>query len=685
MVNLTSPLIPQVTGMPESELKIDSYGLFDVTDETVISYDEKGGVLSKYGDDIWRFETQRETLILRFNIDSDRIEESKKQQIKYDLKSLQLALLHTPSAQKVKVKLGFNRQASVHNALRLLVRIALEQGFDFKLFFTGNYNHYLEDVLTKRICAGLNHLLAAHVYFKSINIDLLETLIPLKKSFEVYVHSRYKELDLEKKQTLPIPERIYKLALEKIEQDLNDVDEDLLNDVISELKKNSQNPLYGLDSREEQIRIFKRKQRHEYQKVLEQNSWKVLPSGYDPGISNLDNALELQDVYQRLEGSLSYKNFRGLREYLVKIQKICFRALVAYSGGRLSDISYLTCNALVFHEVGGKSFPLLYGAVQKGAIIDDDVEFWVTNAIGQKAFNIARKISDFIYKTAVNKNFQGIPKEEKLLFASHKLSRKKSARHTAVKMGTAFSEMEIDGAVIDGGDYIELMRLDPSLDLEREDISEDSQWQFAAHQFRRTLAIYAIASGAVSLPSLRRQLRHLGESMTLYYSGGSCAASNIIEKKGSFAKECAETKSASTAIALHKFVASDERIFGGMGRHLDKNPQLKDIILNQDITETQKAVERGELYFDETALGGCGESGNCNYRPFALMDSSHCTDCGKAYHKLSVINKTIRTYEVSLNDIPLNTRQHKWRQLQIEELKQLRDSHLACQEKEDGK
>lgn len=677
MVNLANILVPQIIGMQETELRINSYGLFDVTEETIISYDNAGSVLSKYGDDTWRFETKKETLMLNFNVEFDGVDEAKKQQIKSDLKSLQLTVLHTPSPQKSKVKSGFNRQKLVNSALRTMVKISLEQVFDFKLIFAGNYNHHLEDVLTKNICAGLKYVLAAQAYFKSANMAFLEELIPVKKSFEEYVSFKYKEFDSDIQQTLPMPERIYLLALEKIEEDLNAIDEGLLGDVISELIKNVENPLYGLN-REEQTREFTLSD--EYHSLLEQNNWKILSRFYDFGVPERSDATSLQKVYTKLAETTFKQSFEGLRNYLFAIQKICFRALVAYSGGRLKEITYLTSNALKVHKVGRKSFPLLYGEVQKGALTDDNVEFWVTNEVGQKAFNLAKKISDFIYDTSVNSTFQGVIEAEKLLFASQNLSRQKNRKHKPVQMIIVFSEMEIDGAVIDEDDRIELMRLDPSLDLEREDIAEGGKWTFKTHQFRRSLALYAMATGAVSLPSLRRQLRHLGEAMTLYYSGGSCAASNIFDKKGGFAKECAEAKSASTAIALHKFVVSDEKIFGGMGRHLDKNQGLKNIILDQDITETQKMVERGELSYSETALGGCGETGSCDYRPFALMDTSHCVNCDKAYQKISIMNKTIEVYEVSLGDIPGNTRQNKWRELQIEELKHVRDSHLSQQQ-----
>ncbi len=675
MVRLASPLLPQVKGMPETELKVNSSGFFIVDDETIISHNEDGRVLSRYGDDMWKFVSNKENLLLHFSIDDEGVDEAKKQQIKSNLKSLQFATLHSPSYRRALFKTGFNRQRVINHALRAVIEIALEHDLDFKQFFTGIHNHYLEEVLTLRIFEGLKYVIQNQTLLISHDFLVLERMLPVKKSFEEYVSYRYKELNLDHKQTLPIPERIYLMALDQIEQDLYDIDEVLLKDLISELMKNSENPLYG-ETRRQQLKVFRSTDK--YQVLLKKNGCTSLPRNYDFGIPD-QNIQSLQSLFKRLDNNLSNQSISGLFEYLTEIQKKCFRALVAYSGGRLSDIAYLKPDALQVHEVSNSSFPLLFGEVKKGVFTDDDVEFWVTNEAGQRAFNIAKTISNFIYTTAVNKKYQGLPDEERLLFASHCYSRIKGKRHGTLQVSKAFSGLEIKNAVLIEDDRIELMRLDPSLDLEREDIAEGCTWKFKTHQFRRSLALYAMASGAVSLPSLRRQLRHLGEAMALYYSDGSFAASNIIDKTNSFAKECLETKTASTAIALHKFVVSDEKIFGGMGRHLDMNQNFKNIILDQDITETKKMVERGELSFYETALGGCGETGNCDHRPFALTDTFHCCKCEKAYHKTSVMNKTIKVFEISLEDIPRNTRQYKWRELQIQELKEVRDSHFAQQ------
>lgn len=674
MAKLDNVFYPEVMGMPKAQQPVNSYGFFDVNEQTIISTNDDG-LTYRYEDDTWRFENKKDVLSIHFSFDTSSLTEAQILKIKDNLKQIHFALLHTPtSGNKAQQKYGFSRQRIANYALRFLIELAISNNIPYQQFFSGKYNHYLEDLLTPRICRGLKYVIEAHAFFKNTRFTAFQKLIPLKKSFSQFIYKKHKEFNLDKQQTYPIPERIYLKALNKIEDDLDKIDSKLLDQIINILTKNSANPLYALPRSEQ---VLKFKNTPEYKILLKENNWSRLSKQYK--FEALDEeGSGVKKIYKKLDDDLTKKSLDGLRKYLTQVQKICFKALVAYTGGRLGDISYLNSDCLKTHKVGKKKFPLIYGEVQKGAVIDKDVEFWVTNEVGEKAYALAKKISDFIYESAKNPIYQQIPLVDRLLFVSQYSSMKKQYKHIVTSdLEKVFSLLRIEDVVITEDDRIELFRLDPNIDLESKDIVEGSKWFFTTHQFRRSLALYAMASGAVSIPSLRRQLRHLREAMTLYYSGGSCMASNIIDNSKSFAKECHETKSVSTAIALHKFVVTDEKIFGGMGRHLDKNLNMKDIILNQDITETQMMVERGELAWSETALGGCGETGNCDYRPFAFWDTSHCTQCDKAYHKVSVMDKTIQKFEVSLEHISVNTRQHKWREMQIEDMKLLRDSHLA--------
>jgi hypothetical protein len=215
MAKLKAPILPQIKGMPEVEATFDSFGLFQVDSNTIISLDEDGKVLSLYGDNIWIFESKKENLLLHFDFDCDSTNS-----ITETLKAIQFALLHTPSVSHAKVKNGFNRQRTLNFALRTVAEMVIEHDLDFRQVFSGKYNHFLEEIMAFRVCTGLKHLIDSYVFFKSHQFNQLVNLVNLKKAFQTFILKNYKELEEDGKPTLPIPERLYLMALDSIEADL---------------------------------------------------------------------------------------------------------------------------------------------------------------------------------------------------------------------------------------------------------------------------------------------------------------------------------------------------------------------------------------------------------------------------------------------------------------------------------
>lgn len=678
MVELETEIYSYVASMPEpkSSLLINGNDHSPlITEDTVISVDIHGCVKSYFKDDVWTLETSKNRTYLRFERPSQESENSR--QILNDVKTLQYLSFFRPMKKSI-TKDGIQGQKQINNVLRAVSSVCLDKSLSISHIFSGNYNHHFDNEhFGYKEFVGLSYILDASSFFQGQNLSTLSSLVPLKPGFRHFVNSKIKELAPENKQTLPIPERIYLGALEQIEDDLKRVDKQVLNSALLIIEKNIKNPLYGV-SRKTQVQLLRKS--GEYERLCANNDWSRLPVGYEIGVPDNKHP-EMQWTLKKLGVDSEKASIQNIQVWISKVQEICYRALVAYTGARLGEVQHLKSNSLKMHTIGNKKYPLLYGEGEKGLNIDFEVEFWVTNDVGEKAFRLAQRISKFIYVHATNPNFKSVHENERLLFPTLFSSQSNKQKHKPFFPGLYFACLKVDGARIKENDLTELNLLVPDLDLEREELHEEKSWHFTAHQFRRSLALYAMASGAVTLPSLRRQLRHLGEAITLFYSKGSCAASNILSVNRSFAKECNDSKPASTAIALHKFVVSEERIFGGMGQHLHRNDYLKTIIVDQDRTEVTKMVERGEIFYSETALGGCAETGNCDYRPFALTEFSHCQTCEKSMHKLSKVDKTINLYEISLNKLQPNTRQYKWRESNIQSLKKTRSTYLAEMEK----
>ncbi len=71
--------------------------------------------------------------------------------------------------------------------------------------------------------------------------------------------------------------------------------------------------------------------------------------------------------------------------------------------------------------------------------------------------------------------------------------------------------------IIEEEDIKELEDIDPFRAWHTEpEFAIGKRWPLTTHQLRRSLAVYANASGLVRLSSLRRQLQHITREMSLY-------------------------------------------------------------------------------------------------------------------------------------------------------------------------
>lgn len=122
-------------------------------------------------------------------------------------------------------------------------------------------------------------------------------------------------------------------------------------------------------------------------------------------------------------------------------------------------------------------------------------------------------------------------------------------------------------------------------------------WPLTTHQFRRSLALYASRSGFVTIPSLRRQLQHITEEMSRYYSTGSAYALDLFEgQRGHFSEECQKTQPESAALAyVQNVMLADVRLFGGHGTWVEAHGKTTGILTLEDRDKTVNHFKKGEM------------------------------------------------------------------------------------------
>jgi integrase len=215
----------------------------------------------------------------------------------------------------------------------------------------------------------------------------------------------------------------------------------------------------------------------------------------------------------------------------------------------------------------------------------------------------------------------------------------------------------IGDPIIDSSHIRELQTFNPFRQWESEDkFLVGKPWPLKIHQFRRSTAVYAIASGLVSLPALKSMLKHLTVAMSRYYAKGSIYAHNILKRsegdKDAWVVRYQESEVFVRAFQyVNELIVPDEVLYGPAGVWLERNakPGLKKILYADSLENTLIKMQKGQLSYRSTPVGGCTFNGECDKR--ISVDFVGCDGCSYSAVKLSKVSKLIATQEVFVSNI----------------------------------
>ncbi|MFA0718751.1 hypothetical protein AB4622_22435 [Vibrio splendidus] len=224
---------------------------------------------------------------------------------------------------------------------------------------------------------------------------------------------------------------------------------------------------------------------------------------------------------------------------------------------------------------------------------------------------------------------------------------------------------------ITGNDFSCLQSTDPERDFTSEEkFSVGEIWPFTTHQFRRSLAYYATNSGFVSLPSLKRQFKHILIEITKYYGKNFGNMKTIfgyydekIDKfilpKGHIALEV--QTGIPMAVAediLREVFGSDTVLFGKAGAYIErqKSEQTEDeISIIKHREDTLKRAENGEISYSPTLLGGCTKVGGCDCAMLGEFTDCLTSECAiikpdSVLLQIEHLEKYIQQYDESTGE-----------------------------------
>jgi len=305
------------------------------------------------------------------------------------------------------------------------------------------------------------------------------------------------------------------------------------------------------------------------------------------------------------------------------IGALCQLVILAFTGMRAMEAENLPYDCLGETRLDGVTHYTVVGVTTKLSGGRPKRACWVTGPLAARAVRLAQRLSGEAHRAHGAPGFANSTDGSHLLFcrmglrSEYVANRAASTVHNSVE---ALRERIFPTIAVE--DIAELKRVDMHRAWEDEPkYAVGQQWPFTRHQLRRTLALYAHRSGLVTLPTLKRQLQHITQEMSMYYARGSAFAKAFVETdKTHFAKEWVEAQGLSEYLAYAEQVLfSDERLFGGHAAWLHSRAVQASPVSVYSREQTVRMFEKGELAYCETVLGGCASVEPCKSTPLDWM------------------------------------------------------------------
>lgn len=364
-------------------------------------------------------------------------------------------------------------------------------------------------------------------------------------------------------------------------------------------------------------------------------------------------------VYLERRG-YSSNQVRSLASALREIFQVCKIQIHVFSGTRDAEARHLPYHCMASERRShGRKHCLIAGATTKFNKGRRLRTRWVTTELdGFRAIRVAQEFASVLYDLLgvipseaedLKDNYPLFPSTGYLPWMRQRVS--PDGRIAA--SGTKLSHKDsMDSLVtrlcplIEEEDIAELEEIDPFRAWREEpEFGVGQRWPLTTHQLRRSLAVYANASGLVRLSSLRRQLQQLTREMALYYGRGSTFCKNFIADdpvgyKKHVAIEWQDGAEEAEMLAfVREVLSSNEPMFGGAGTYYQRQRERGEIMSREEVAKQMKA---GLLAYREGPLGGCTRPGVCETRKGLNLIDTVCATAG-CKHLIGKHSKIVQT------------------------------------------
>ena len=627
---------------PDSIL-IDTFDINEIRQDFIISRDKDGKILSLYKDNVWNLKTYVSNPSQHGIIDfENRIESSNIS----DVKKLMFLLIVFGSGRNGSQYSVETLGHYFNDVMVPLSKFALENKTTITKIIENNIllNSYINNK-----CSNLGKVqcLSSTLVFLD-NLSNRSTQINFQRNKDIFklLKSKINDFSAEHHQTSIIPSRILAESIRQRWIQIEEIETNLTN-LIKFLDMCIESERFA--SSETMINKYK----WDCNKTLQ---WKEAINFYQ-----LNNLFKKYSLKNRI-------NFKG---FITKIQGTCKHLLHAYTGMRNGEMLNTQSNRL-------ESVPTNSGICR---IISTTSKFtgtnqnakWVTSKEVERIIFILRSINQVIAKH-YNLNLNDLP-----LFLSGNIFVEKGKIRDNENIRAKRKFDKRDELPLD---YSSLrLTIEDKQEIEEIDFNKNIRdleialpWEFKTHQYRRSLAIYSIQSGLVSLGALQIQMKHLFREMTLYYGNGASYARKLFDiPKEHIANDLDALKPELDTLAYIKNVIfSDEKLFGAHGSFVENNTKQNNhkfktyFLENRD--KTLKQFKNGEIAYKETALGGCIATEACDSR--LTRSITACFDCHGGILKKSKVDNVIQKQKEFISFLDLSSIEYR---TEVEDLNRLEE------------
>jgi len=590
-------------------------GCIEPNDEHVISW-RKGIVLSRYGDDVWDLSPYgKKDSKMNFTSIIGKVQ-------KKEAKRLSFLYLTHGTGKKKTLPSGITATGIFMSTIKPLAQYAS---------FTVN------DILQ-------NKKLLRHHMFKMLKDNLhrsknLQTILSLLENISAersgFIYKRDKanikilNIFIRKytdslEQTLLIPVSIYASAAKNRWEHITLI-ENHLTELVAFITDYSTHKAFGF------------------------SQLSMLPKEEQPHHVPWNDAVSKHDI-EILFDKYNITNRIKFQRFIAMLQGTCRHIIHQYTGMRNSECSKLSHNC--WQEKTTEMPSRIFGKETKLRGVPTQ-QVWITHDEIKRVINLLNYIAEPM-RNKVCPQLENPP----LMIRPSLLYTKgiSNLNYDAAAVGRLAKEdkskniydelpLDIQGITITRDHIEELSCIDDRDWSQHKWVHVGNTWQFTSHQYRRSLAVYALGSGLVSLHAIKEQFGHLILAMTAYYGYGYKSARKLdgnIDDKNHIARYMLSIKHyIKTYLYRKNVLLAKTPLWGANGLHLAKHiiaktPEEREIVM-RDSSKLKSKFKKGLIDYQDTAMGGCL---NSECAKFLLPDFFiSCKGCEHAIHKLEKIDK----------------------------------------------